>query len=137
MSRLSTSWCGSRPGAAQNSRRALRHLLFLEPKACTRRDARSSARVVRTISQPVEEIRCRRPCNRYSPRASIGYPSRRRLLQPAVIGKDVPLALRGVAGLGEDELRRGLGHLQAAEFLYETSLFPDLSTRSASRLRTM
>jgi tetratricopeptide (TPR) repeat protein len=26
----------------------------------------------------------------------------------------------------EDGLRRGLGHLQAAEFLYETSLFPDL-----------
>ena len=26
----------------------------------------------------------------------------------------------------EDALRRGLSHLQAAEFLYETSLFPDL-----------
>src|SRR5256714_14342220 len=26
----------------------------------------------------------------------------------------------------EEELRRGLGHLQAAEFLYETSLFPEL-----------
>ena len=26
----------------------------------------------------------------------------------------------------EDDLRRGLAHLQAAEFLYETSLFPDL-----------
>src|SRR5438309_9699044 len=26
----------------------------------------------------------------------------------------------------EEELRRGLGHLQAAECLYETSLFPEL-----------
>ena len=26
----------------------------------------------------------------------------------------------------EEDLRRGLAHLQAAEFLYETSLFPDL-----------
>ena len=52
----------------------------------------------------------------------------KRLLQSAaVIGKDVPLALlQGIAGTGEDELRRGLAHLQAAEFLYETSLFPDL-----------
>ena len=38
-------------------------------------------------------------------------------------------ALRPLAGhweLSEEELRRGLGHLQAAEFLYETSLFPEL-----------
>ena len=28
--------------------------------------------------------------------------------------------------LSDEELRRGLTHLQAAEFLYETSLFPDL-----------
>ena len=26
----------------------------------------------------------------------------------------------------EEELRRGLGHLQAAECFYETSLFPEL-----------
>jgi tetratricopeptide (TPR) repeat protein len=44
-----------------------------------------------------------------------------------VIGKDVPFALlQGIAGLPEEDLRRGLAHLQAAEFLYETSLFPDL-----------
>src|SRR5205807_2247240 len=52
----------------------------------------------------------------------------KRLLQSAaVIGKDVPFGfLQGIAGLPEEELRRGLAHLQAAEFLYETTLFPDL-----------
>ena len=29
--------------------------------------------------------------------------------------------------LGEDELRRGLAHLEAAEFLYEMHLVPDLA----------
>jgi class 3 adenylate cyclase/tetratricopeptide (TPR) repeat protein len=50
------------------------------------------------------------------------------LLQAAaVIGHDVPLALlRAVAGQTEPDLRRSLAQLQAAEFLYETSLFPDL-----------
>ena len=55
-------------------------------------------------------------------------PGDKRLLQAAaVIGKDVPFAfLLAIAELGEEDLRRGLAHLQAAEFLYETSLFPDL-----------
>jgi tetratricopeptide (TPR) repeat protein len=55
-------------------------------------------------------------------------PEDKRLLQAAsVIGKDVPFALlQAVADGPEDSLRRGLTHLQAAEFLYETSLFPDL-----------
>src|SRR5262249_39507391 len=55
-------------------------------------------------------------------------PEDKRLLQAAaVIGKDVPLALLAViADMSEDVLRQGLGRLQAAEFLYETSLFPDL-----------
>lgn len=45
----------------------------------------------------------------------------------AVIGVIVPLPLlRSVAELPEDELQSCLAHLQAAEFLYETSLFPDL-----------
>ena len=55
-------------------------------------------------------------------------PEEKRLLQTAaVIGTEVPLALlQAIAELSEEELRRGLGHLQAAEFLYETSLFPEL-----------
>jgi class 3 adenylate cyclase/tetratricopeptide (TPR) repeat protein len=55
-------------------------------------------------------------------------PDEKRLLQSAaVIGKDVPFVLlHAVADLSEEELRRDLGHLQAAEFVYETRLFPDL-----------
>src|SRR5262249_46482595 len=55
-------------------------------------------------------------------------PEDKRLLQAAaVIGKDVPYPLlQALAELPEDVLRQGLGRLQAAEFLYETSLFPDL-----------
>ena len=52
----------------------------------------------------------------------------KRLLQTAsVIGTDVAFPLlQAVADLPEEGLRRGLAHLQAAEFLYETRLFPDL-----------
>jgi class 3 adenylate cyclase/tetratricopeptide (TPR) repeat protein len=55
-------------------------------------------------------------------------PEDKRLLQTAsVVGKDVPFALlQAIADMPEDHLRRGLAHLQSAEFLYETSLFPDL-----------
>jgi tetratricopeptide (TPR) repeat protein len=35
--------------------------------------------------------------------------------------------LEEVAGLSDDQLRRGLAHLQAAEFLYESHLFPDFA----------
>jgi tetratricopeptide (TPR) repeat protein len=53
----------------------------------------------------------------------------KRLLQTAaVIGTEVPLPLlQAIAEMSEEELRRGLAHLQAAEFLYETSLFPELA----------
>jgi tetratricopeptide (TPR) repeat protein len=52
----------------------------------------------------------------------------KRLLQTAaIIGTEVPLALlQAIAELPEGALHRGLAHLQAAEFLYETSLFPEL-----------
>jgi class 3 adenylate cyclase/tetratricopeptide (TPR) repeat protein len=55
-------------------------------------------------------------------------PEEKRLLQTAaVLGKDAPLALlHAIAEVPEDTLRLGLTHLQAAEFLYETSLFPEL-----------
>jgi class 3 adenylate cyclase/tetratricopeptide (TPR) repeat protein len=54
-------------------------------------------------------------------------PEEKRLLQTAaVIGTEVscPL-LQAIAELSENALRSGLAHLQAAEFLYETSLFPE------------
>ena len=55
-------------------------------------------------------------------------PEDKRLLQAAaVIGKDVPFALlQAIAGRVRRDAAPGLAHLQAAEFLYETSLFPDL-----------
>jgi class 3 adenylate cyclase/predicted ATPase len=55
-------------------------------------------------------------------------PEEKRLLQAAaVVGKDVPYPLlQAIAEVPEEALRRGLTHLQAAEFLYEMSLFPDL-----------
>jgi tetratricopeptide (TPR) repeat protein len=51
----------------------------------------------------------------------------KRLLQTAaVIGTDVPLPLlQVIAEMPEDALHRGLTHLRATEFLYETSLFPE------------
>ena len=54
-------------------------------------------------------------------------PEEKRLLQTAaVIGTDVPFALlQAFAELPEEALYRGLAHLQAAEFLYETRLFPE------------
>ena len=54
-------------------------------------------------------------------------PEEKRLLQTAaVIGTEVPLPLlQAIAELPEDALHRGLAHLQAAEFLYETRLFPE------------
>ena len=54
-------------------------------------------------------------------------PEEKRLLQTAaVIGTEVPLALvQAIADLPEAALHRGLVHLQMAEFLYETQLFPE------------
>ncbi len=55
-------------------------------------------------------------------------PENKRLLQAgAVIGKDVPFALlQAIAELPDERLREDLADLQAGEFLYEASVFPDL-----------
>jgi class 3 adenylate cyclase/tetratricopeptide (TPR) repeat protein len=55
-------------------------------------------------------------------------PEDKQLLQTAsVIGKDLPWALLvETSGQPEDTVRRGLARLQAAEFVYEAKLFPDL-----------
>jgi class 3 adenylate cyclase/tetratricopeptide (TPR) repeat protein len=52
----------------------------------------------------------------------------KQLLQAAsAIGKDVPFTiLQATADMPDEALRRGLARLQAAEFLYEGQLFPDL-----------
>jgi class 3 adenylate cyclase/tetratricopeptide (TPR) repeat protein len=54
-------------------------------------------------------------------------PEEKRLLQAAaVIGKDVPFTLlRTIIDGPDEDLREGLSHLQTAEFLYETTVFPD------------
>ena len=54
-------------------------------------------------------------------------PEEKRLLQTAaVIGTEVPLPLlQAIAEMPEEALHRSLAHLQAAEFLYETRLFPE------------
>ncbi len=55
-------------------------------------------------------------------------PEEKRLLQAAaVIGEEVPFTLlQAIAEEPEEALRQGVAHLQAAEFLYEARLFPDL-----------
>ena len=60
-------------------------------------------------------------------------PGDKRLLQTAaVIGEDLPFALvLAIAELPEDDSRRGLAHLQGAEFLYGMSLFQGFSERDA------
>jgi tetratricopeptide (TPR) repeat protein len=54
-------------------------------------------------------------------------PEDKRLLQTAVvIGTEVPLPLmQAIAELSDEALHRGLAHLQAVEFFYETRLFPE------------
>jgi predicted ATPase len=54
-------------------------------------------------------------------------PEEKRLPQTAaVIGTEVPVPLlQAIAEVPEDALHRGLAHLQAAEFLDETRLFPE------------
>src|SRR5262249_25141977 len=55
-------------------------------------------------------------------------PAAKRVIQAAaVIGKDVPMPLLlAIADGPEPEVRAAIGHLQAAEFLYEARLFPDI-----------
>ena len=54
-------------------------------------------------------------------------PEDKRLLQTAaVIGTEVPFPLlQAIGEVPEEVLHRGLDHLQAAELLYETRLFPE------------
>ena len=81
------------------------------------------------LTQPVQTIQVP-PTVQVMLAARIDWLSQedKRLLQlAAVIGKDVPFALlQAISELPEQSLRQGLAHLQAAEFLYEAKLFPDL-----------
>jgi class 3 adenylate cyclase len=61
-------------------------------------------------------------------------PDDKRVLQAgSVIGKDIPVALlQALFQDGEADVRRSLEHLQAAEFLYEARLFPELEYSSST-----
>ena len=61
-------------------------------------------------------------------------PEDKRLLQTAaVIGSEVPWPLlQAIRRTADEALYRSLAQLQAAEFLYETSLFPDAPTPSST-----
>jgi class 3 adenylate cyclase/tetratricopeptide (TPR) repeat protein len=105
--------------------------LFLEESVRTLVETRAltGTRGAYRLAQPVEAIQV--PATVQSILASridrLPLDEKRLLQSAAVIGKDVPFALlQGIAGLPEEDLRRGLAHLQAAEFLYEKNLFPDL-----------
>ncbi len=80
-------------------------------------------------SSAVGSARCRRTAQAIlAARIDRLSPEDKRLLQTAsVVGKDVPYnLLQALVDDGEEALRPGLARLQAAEFLYETRLFPDL-----------
>src|SRR5262245_35406696 len=78
------------------------------------------------LTQPVHAIQV--PATVQAVLAARLAPVDKRLLQvAAVLGKDVPLVLlQPIAELPEEALRRGLDHLQAAELLQETGLYPDI-----------
>ena len=79
------------------------------------------------LAQPCRPSRYRPQCRRAGGAHRPAAPEEKQLLQAAaVIGTEVPLPLlEAIAGLPEAGLHGGLAHLQAAEFLYETRLFPE------------
>ena len=80
------------------------------------------------LAQPVETIQVPATVQAVLAARLDRLPSaEKRLLEiAAVIGKDFSFALlQAVADEEEEILRQALGHLQTAEFLYETNFFPD------------
>src|SRR5436190_22769781 len=71
-------------------------------------------------------MRSRHPPRRPRNSTAIDADDKQLLQTASVIGKDVPFVLLcAVAEAPENAVQRGLTHLQAAEFLYESRLFPD------------
>jgi predicted ATPase len=105
--------------------------LFLEEsvRALVETAALAGERGAYRLTRPVEHLRIPATVQAIlAARIDRLAPEAKRLLQAAaVIGKDVPMPLLlGIVDMGESEVRAGLTHLQAAELLYETRLFPDL-----------
>jgi class 3 adenylate cyclase/tetratricopeptide (TPR) repeat protein len=104
---------------------------FLEETVCTLVETRAleGERGAYRLARPVQSLQIPATVQAIlAARIDRLPPEEKQLLQTAsVIGKDVPFAiLLAIAELPEETLRRVLSHLQEAEFLYETSLFPDL-----------
>ena len=105
--------------------------LFLEEsvRALVETGALAGERGAYRLTRPVEQLTIPATVQAIlAARIDLLGPEARRLLQAAaVIGKDVALPLLlAIADAPEPEVRAELTHLQAAEFLYETRLFPDL-----------
>ncbi len=105
--------------------------LFLEEsvRALVETAALAGERGVYQLTRPVEQLKIPTTVQAIlAARIDRLAPEAKRLLQAAaVIGKDVPMPLLlAIADAPEHEVRAELTHLQAAEFLYETRLFPDL-----------
>jgi predicted ATPase len=105
--------------------------LFLEEsvRALVEMGALAGERGAYRLTHPVEELRMPATVQAIlAARIDRLAPEAKRLLQAAaVIGKDVPISLLlAIADAPEPEVRAELTRLQAAEFLYEVRLFPDL-----------
>ena len=105
--------------------------LFLEEsvRALVETAALAGERGAYRLTRPVEQLKIPATVQAIlAARIDRLAPEAKRLLQAAaVIGKDVPMPLLlAIADAPEQEVRAELTHLQAAEFLYETRLFPDL-----------
>ncbi|HSF02379.1 MAG TPA: hypothetical protein VLA62_05185, partial [Solirubrobacterales bacterium] len=105
--------------------------LFLEEsvRALVETAALAGERGAYRLSRPVEQLTLPATVQAIlAARIDRLEPEAKRLLQAAaVIGKDVALPLLlAIANASEHEVRAELTRLQAAEFLYETRLFPDL-----------
>src|SRR5262245_711130 len=105
--------------------------LFLEESvtALVETGALAGERGAYRLTRPVEQLRMPATVQAIlAARIDRLAPEAKRLLQAAaVIGKDVPLSLLlAIADASEPEVRAELTRLQAAEFLYEVRLFPDL-----------
>jgi tetratricopeptide (TPR) repeat protein len=105
--------------------------LFLEEslRALVETGALAGERGAYRLTRPVEQLRMPASVQAIlAARIDRLVPEAKRVLQAAaVIGKDVPIPLLlAIADAPEHEVRAELTHLQAAEFLYEVRLFPDL-----------
>ena len=105
--------------------------LFLEEsvRALVETGALAGERGAYRLTRPVENLRIPATVQAIlAARIDRLAPEAKRLLQAAaVLGKDVSMPLLlAIADAPEPEVRAALTHLQAAEFLYGTRLFPDL-----------